>query len=149
MPINPDVKLGKNIKIPYPDLVNLYGCKLGDETFVGPFVEIQKGVVIGKKTRIGSHSFICEGVTIGKEVFVAHGVMFINDKFSDSKGYSDWKMRKTEICDKVRIGSNATILPVKVGEGAIIGAGAVVTKDVLPYSIVVGVPAKEMGKIKK
>lgn len=141
MPIKNDVHLGKDVKIPYPRLVNLYGCFLGEGVFIGPFVEIQSGVTVGKKSRISSHSFICEGVEIGEEVFVAHGVMFINDRFSDAKGRR-WTLRKTTVGDGVKIGSNATILPVKIGAGAIIGAGAVVTKNVAPRSIVKGNPAK-------
>jgi acetyltransferase-like isoleucine patch superfamily enzyme len=143
MPIKSDVKKGKGVKIPFPKLVNLYGCRLGKQVFVGPFVEIQKGVVIGEKSRVSSHSFICEGVEIGKEVFIAHGVMFINDKFSDSKKTGrGWKLRKTIVGDGVRIGSNATIFPVRIGKKSIIGAGAVVTKNVPPNSIVKGNPAK-------
>jgi acetyltransferase-like isoleucine patch superfamily enzyme len=142
MSIKSDVKKGKGVKIPFPKLVNLYGCRLGPGVFIGPFVEIQKGVIIGDKSRISSHSFICEGVEIGKDVFVAHGVMFINDRFSDSKKMGSWKLRKTIVEDGVRIGSNATILPVRIGKGSIIGAGAVVTKNVPPNSIVKGNPAK-------
>lgn len=141
MAIAKDVKIGKRVKIPFPELVNIYGCRLEDGVFVGPFVEIQKGVRVGQGSRISSHSFVCEGVVIGKKVFVAHGVMFINDKFSDAKGRG-WKLRKTYVGDGVKIGSNATILPVKIGKGSMIGAGAVVTKNVPPNSIVVGNPAK-------
>jgi acetyltransferase-like isoleucine patch superfamily enzyme len=120
--------------------VNLYECEIGDGSFIGPFVEIQKGVVIGKNTRISSHTFICEGVTIGDDCFVAHGCMFVNDKFTEHR--EDWLLRNTKVGNNVRIGSNATILPVTIGDGAIIGAGAVVTKDVPPNTTVVGVPAK-------
>lgn len=141
------VSLGRDVKIPYPDLVNLYGCILGDEVFVGPFVEVQKNVIIGNKTRISSHSFICEGVKIGEGVFVAHGVMFINDLF-DSYDTKSWKMRNTIIEDGVRIGSNATILPVKIGKNSIIGAGAVVTRDVPHGVIVAGNPARILRKVK-
>lgn len=141
MPIEVKVKLGENVKIPYPDLVNLYGCVLGDGVFVGPFVEIQKGVVVGNNSRISSHSFICEGVTIGENVFVAHGVMFINDKF-DSPDIKSWQIENVVVEDNVRIGSNATILPVRIGKNAIIGAGAVVTKNVPEGSVVVGNPAR-------
>lgn len=130
-----DCELGKKVKIMEP--VNVYGCKIGDGSFVGPFVEIQKGVEIGKNTRISSHTFICEGVTIGDDVFVAHGVMFVNDKFVD-----DNKMRPTEIGDGVKIGSGAVILPVKIGAGAVIGAGSVVTKDVPERAVVSGNPAQ-------
>lgn len=139
--ISKDVKIGKNVKIPYPELVNLYGCEIGDEVFIGPFVEIQKGAKIGARTRISSHSFICEGVNIGEDCFIAHGVMFINDKFSEEKG--KWVFRKTNVGNNVRIGSNATILPVKIKNNAIIGAGSVVTKDISENIIVMGNPARE------
>lgn len=141
MPVAKDVKKSKGVKIPHPDLVNLYGCILGENVFVGPFVEIQKGVVIGKNSRISSHSFVCEGVKIGEDVFVAHSVVFINDKF-DSKTIREWKMRKTVVGNNVRIGSNVSILPVKIGDGAVIGAGSVVTKDVPANAVVAGNPAK-------
>lgn len=153
MPIGPEVKMGEGVKIFYPELVNLYGCTLGKNVSIGPFVEIQKGVVIGDNTRISSHSFICEGVQIGKDVFIAHGVMFINDVFSDSQpmeeGEYDWKMNTTKVGDKVRIGSNSTILPVKIGKGAIIGAGSVVTKDVPAWTIVAGNPACILRRIRR
>ncbi len=148
MPIKSSVKKSKSVKIPYPSLVNLYGCKLGKDVFVGPFVEIQSGVTVGDRSRISSHSFICEGVTIGNDVFIAHGVMFINDKYSDSKG-KKWVLRKTLVGDGVRIGSNATILPVTIGKGAIIGAGAVITKDIPPGKIVAGNPARILRKRSK
>jgi len=118
---------------------NLYGCVLEDDVFVGPFVEIQKGVRVGARSRISSHSFLCEGVTLGEDVFVGHGVMFTNDKFVQEGAPPSFL--KTTIESKVRIGSGATLLPVTVGEGAVIGAGAVVTKDVAPYTVVVGNPA--------
>ena len=121
--------------------VNIYDCTIGEHCFIGPFVEIQQGVVIGNNTRISSHSFICEGVTIGDNTFVAHGVMFVNDIFSDSDNTDSWKLRKTVIGNNVRIGSNATILPVNIGDGSIIGAGSVVTKDVAAKAIVCGNPA--------
>jgi acetyltransferase-like isoleucine patch superfamily enzyme len=121
--------------------VNLYGCKIGENTFIGPFVEIQKNVTIGNRTRISSHSFVCDDVTIGDDCFVAHGVMFINDLF-DSPDIKSWIKRPTKIGNNVRIGSNATILPVDIGDNVIIGAGAVVTKDVPSNTIVKGNPAK-------
>ena len=138
-----NVILGKNTKVIEP--VNLYGCKIDDNTFIGPFVEIQSDVNIGKNTRISSHSFICSGVTIGDDVFVAHGVMFVNDKF-DSDSINEWEMKKTIVEDNVRIGSNATILPVRIGKNSINGAGSVVTKDVPANSTVVGNPAREINK---
>lgn len=133
-----DVIFGKNVQVINP--VNLYGCTLEDNVFVGPFVEIQKGVTIGENTRISSHSFICDGVKIGADCFIGHGVVFINDKFD--KPMEDWLKRETIVGYNVRIGSNATILPVKIGNNAIIGAGAVVTKDVPNNCVVVGNPAR-------
>lgn len=133
-----NVKMGENVKI--SPMVNLYGCELGDNCFIGPFVEIQSDVKIGNNTRISSHSFICEGVKIGENTFVAHGVMFVNDKFTEEK--EDWILRTTQIGDNVRIGSNATIMPVKIGNNVVIGAGAVVTKDIPDNTIVKGNPAK-------
>jgi len=140
------VKTGKRVVIMQPS--NLYECKLGDDCFVGPFVEIQKGVVIGKNCRIQSHSFICELVIIGNDCFIGHGVMFINDTFSDGKpaagDQSKWK--KTNIGNNVSIGSNATILPVSICDGAVIGAGAVVTKDIKKKGVYAGNPAKRLKK---
>ena len=133
-----NVKMGENVKI--FNLINLYGCELGDNCFIGPFVEIQSDVKIGNNTRISSHSFICEGVKIGKNVFVAHGVMFVNDKFTEER--DEWVLRTTQIGDNVRIGSNATIMPVKIGNNVVIGAGAVVTKDIPDNIVVKGNPAK-------
>ena len=137
-------EIGESVKIIEP--VNLYGCEIGEGSFIGPFVEIQSNATVGKNTRISSHSFICEGVVVGDDVFVAHGVMFINDKF-DSDTIENWTMRETIIEDGVRIGSNATILPVRVGKNSIIGAGSVVTKDVPPNSIVCGNPAHVVRSI--
>lgn len=129
---------GKNVKI--SNFTNLYDCELGDDVFVGPFVEIQSNVKVGKSTRISSHSFICSNVDIGENCFIAHGVMFTNDKFTESK--NNWIERPTKIGNGVRIGSNATILPVNIGDNVVIGAGAVVTKDIPNNSVVKGNPAK-------
>jgi acetyltransferase-like isoleucine patch superfamily enzyme len=137
-----DVRCGANVTIVEP--ANLYGCELGDDVFVGPFVEIQRGVTIGARTRIQSHAFVCELVTIGADCFIAHGVMFINDTFaigSPAKGRKDlW--RATAIGDRVSIGSNATIMPVRVASDVVIGAGAVVTKDLTTPGIYAGNPAR-------
>lgn len=136
-----DVRAGKGTVI--WNYTNLYGCTLGEFCMIGAFVEIQQGVTIGDRTRIQSHSFICEKVAIGKDCFIAHGVMFINDAFRDGRPAPDaagWE--KTILEDQVSIGSNATILPVRIGRGAVIGAGAVVTHDVPAGAIVVGNPAR-------
>ena len=138
-----DVEFGDGVMIIEP--VNLYGCKLADDVFVGPFVEIQRDVTIGKRTRIQSHSFICELVTIGADCFIAHGVMFINDLFATGgpapKGRRDlWA--ETKIGDHVSIGSNATILPVTICDHVVIGAGAVVTKDITEPGVYAGNPAR-------
>ena len=143
-----DVVTGENVKIVHP--VNLYGCTIGDDTFVGPFVEIQKNVTIGRKCKIQSHSFICEFVTIGDSVFIGHGVMFINDTFSSggpAGGNKDlWK--STNIGNNVSIGSNATIMPVSICDNVVIGAGSVVTKNIDRPGIYVGNPAKFLKEIK-
>lgn len=137
-----DVEFGTNIKIIEP--VNLYGCNVGSNTFIGPFVEIQKDVIIGDNCKIQSHSFICELVNIGNECFIGHGVKFVNDKFSTGKpAQGDKTMwRSTNIGDNVSIGSNATILPVKICNNVVVGAGAVVTKDITKSGIYAGNPAK-------
>lgn len=122
-------KIGKNVKIPYPNLVNLYNCEIGSGSFIGPFVEITKGVKIGKNCRIQSHSFICGGVIMGNRVFIGHGVMFINDKHPKANN-KDWILEKTLVGNDSSIGSNSTILPVKIGKNVLIGAGTVVTKNV-------------------
>ncbi len=125
------------------DFVNLYECEIGKDVFVGPFVEIQRGVKVGKGSKISSHSFLCEGVMIGENCFVAHGVIFTNDLFdADLPNAGGCTLRQTVIGNHVRIGSNATILPVRIGDHAIIGGGAVVTRDVPPGAIVAGVGAR-------
>ncbi len=153
--IAPDVKLGENVRI-YA-FVNLYGCEIGDDTKIGTFVEIQKGARIGNRVKISSHTFICEGVTVEDEVFVGHGVMFINDKYPRSttdagqlQTEDDWICTPTLIKKGASIGSNATILcGVTVGEGAIVGAGSVVTHDVPSGVVVVGNPAHVIRFINK
>jgi acetyltransferase-like isoleucine patch superfamily enzyme len=136
-----DVQFGQGVTIVQP--VNLYECQLDDNSFVGPFVEIQKGVHIGARSRIQSHTFICELVSIGSDCFVGHGVMFINDLFSNGKPDPDPKSWKsTHVGNHVSIGSNATILPVNICDKVVIGAGAVVTKDILKPGVYAGNPAK-------
>ena len=148
------VILGENVSL--QDFINLYGCRIGDNTKIGPFVEIQKNVTVGRNCKIQSHSFLCEGVSIEDEAFIGHGVMFINDRYPRSATASgalqteaDWKVVPTVIKKGASIGSNATILcGITVGEGAIVGAGSVVTKDVPPRTIVAGNPAKVIRKIR-
>jgi len=149
MPIAPDVKLGADVKIFHPALVNLYGCTVGSETKVGAFVEIQKNASIGARCKISSHTFVCEGVTIEDEVFVGHGVMFINDRCPRATAdgalqtEADWQVVPTRVKRGASIGSGAVILcGVTIGERALIGAGAVVTHDVPPDAVVAGVPAR-------
>jgi UDP-2-acetamido-3-amino-2,3-dideoxy-glucuronate N-acetyltransferase len=156
MPVNEDVKLGANVKIFHPQLVNLYGCQIDDDTKIGTFVEIQKNATIGKRCKISSHSFVCEGVVIEDEVFVGHGVMFTNDLYPRSTNLdgslqteADWVVVETRIERGASIGSNATILAgLTIGTYALIGAGAVVTHDVAAYAIVAGVPARVVGDVR-
>ena len=153
--IAPDVKLGQNVKL--SKFINLYGCEIGDESKIGAFVEIQKNASVGKRCKISSHTFICEGVTIEDNVFIGHGVMFINDSYprataadGNLQTEADWKVERTVVKKGASIGSGATILSnVSIGENAIVGAGSVVTKDVPSGSIVVGNPAKVLRHIDK
>lgn len=137
-----DVQFGANVTIVEP--VNIYGCKIGDNVFVGPFVEIQKSVTIGSGTRVQSHAFICELVSIGEDCFIGHGVIFVNDLFAmggSARGRKElWK--STHIGNRVAIGSNATILPVSICDDVVIGAGAVVTRDIVKPGIYMGNPAR-------
>ena len=136
------VTFGENVVIVHP--VNLYGCVIGDDVFIGPFVEIQRGVVIGRRTRVQSHSFVCELVSIGDDCVIAHGVMFINDPFAGggpARG-DRRKWKPTTIGTRVSIGSNATILPVNVCDDVVIGAGSVVTKDIVTPGVYAGNPAR-------
>ena len=150
--IAPDVKLGKGVKL--SKFINMYGCEVGDDTKIGAFVEIQKGASVGRRCKISSHTFICEGVTIEDNVFIGHGVMFINDIYPRATANgalqteADWKVERTVIKNGASIGTGATILAsVTIGENAIVGAGSVVTKNVPASSIVAGNPAKVLRKI--
>lgn len=142
-----DVEFGRDVKVVRP--VNLYGCRIGDGCFVGPFVEIQRGAVVGRGTRVQSHSFICELVTIGADCFIGHGVKFVNDTFATggpARGdRSLW--RATTVGDRVSIGSNATILPVRIADDVVIGAGAVVTRDLTERGVYAGNPARLMRRL--
>jgi UDP-2-acetamido-3-amino-2,3-dideoxy-glucuronate N-acetyltransferase len=157
MPISDNVRLGEGVMIPQPQLVNLYGCSVGAGSRVGAFVEIQKNAHIGQRCKISSHTFICEGVTVEDEVFVGHGVMFINDIFpkaanddGGAQSEADWTVVPTLVKRRASIGSNATIMGgITIGEGALVGAGAVVTKDVPDFAVVAGVPAKVVGDTRK
>ena len=138
-----DVVFGERVTVVRP--ANLYECKIGDDCFIGPFVEVQRGVAIGRKTRIQSHAFVCELVTIGEECFIGHGVMFINDPMRSGRPTFDPKAgvwKETRIGNRVSIGSNATILPVSVCDDVLIGAGAVVTKDIREPGVYAGNPAR-------
>ena len=157
MPIDSSVVLGKRVAIYHESLVNLYGCRVGDDTKIGAFVEIQKNAVVGSRCKISSHTFVCEGVTIEDEVFVGHGVMFVNDRYPRAtnpdgslQSEADWSVLPTKVCRGASIGSNATILPnLTIGEHALVGAGAVVTRDVPAFAIVAGVPARVVGSTQR
>ena len=156
MPIAGSVVLGEDVVVHHPSLVNLYGCRIGDQTRIGSFVEIQKHAVIGARCKISSHSFICEGVTLGDEVFIGHGVVFTNDRYPRAatpdgrlQGDRDWQVIPTRVGRGASIGSHATLLPgIVVGEHALVGAGSVVTRDVPTYAVVVGVPARVVGSMR-
>jgi acetyltransferase-like isoleucine patch superfamily enzyme len=142
-----DVHFGKNVRVVTP--VNLYGCTVGDDSFIGPFVEIQRDVVIGKRTRIQSHAFICELVTIGDECFISHGAMFINDMFTTGGPAGQRHLwRSTKLGNHVSVGTNATILPVSICDHVVIGAGAVVTRDIVESGIYAGNPARLLRRLK-
>lgn len=149
--IAPDVRLGRDVRL--FAFVNLYGCSVGDETKIGTFVEVQKGVSIGRRCKISSHTFICEGVTIEDEVFIGHGVLFTNDRHpratnddGELQTEADWQVVPTRVCRGASIGSGAVILcGVTIGERALVGAGAVVTRDVPPGAVVAGVPARALA----
>jgi acetyltransferase-like isoleucine patch superfamily enzyme len=151
--IKEDVKLGKDVRL--STFINLYGCEIGDETKIGAFVEIQKNATVGKRCKISSHTFICEGVTIEDNVFIGHGVMFVNDMYPRATApggtlqtEQDWKVEKTLVKKGASIGTGVTVLAnVTIGEDAIVGAGAVVTRDVSPGTIVAGNPARVLRRV--
>jgi UDP-2-acetamido-3-amino-2,3-dideoxy-glucuronate N-acetyltransferase len=157
MPIAADVRLGEGVKIFQPDQVNLYGCAIGSGTKVGAFVEIQKNASVGARCKVSSHTFICEGVTIEDEVFVGHGVMFINDLYPRATNEdgslqteTNWRVVHTLVKRRASIGSNATVLAgITIGEHALVGAGAVVSHDVPDFAIVAGVPARVIGDVRE
>ncbi|MFQ5948845.1 MAG: acyltransferase [Acidimicrobiia bacterium] len=151
--IAPDVILGERVRL--SPFINLYGCEIGDETTIGPFVEVQRGAAVGARCKLSSHSFVCEGVTIDDECFIGHGVTFINDRYprattgqGEMQGPDDWTLMPTRVERRASIGSGSTILGgVTIGEGALVGAGSVVTKDVPPGMLAVGAPARVVGPV--
>jgi UDP-2-acetamido-3-amino-2,3-dideoxy-glucuronate N-acetyltransferase len=156
LPVHPSTRLGNNVRIVSESLVNLYGCQIGDETLIGPFVEIQSGVTVGNRCKIQSHSFLCEGVLLENEVFVGHGVMFTNDlwpRATNEDGallsMAGWRLMRTVVKERASIGNGATILPVTIGDGALVAAGAVVTRDVAAHAIVAGNPARVIGDVRE
>lgn len=156
MPISSDVIIGSGVRVIHPELVNIFGCSVGDDTMIGPFVEVQRGAQIGQRCKIQSHSFICEGVTIDDEVFVGHGVMFTNDRWPRAagldgklKGGDDWVLETTYVGKGASIGSGATILPgLRIGSRALVAAGAVVTRDVPDFALVIGSPARIVADVR-
>jgi UDP-2-acetamido-3-amino-2,3-dideoxy-glucuronate N-acetyltransferase len=156
MAVAENVRLGKNVAMHHKELINLYGCQIGDDTKIGAFVEIQKNAFIGSGCKISSHTFVCEGVIIEDEVFIGHGVMFINDRYprATSNGKlqteEDWKVIETRVKKGASIGSGVVVMcGVTVGEKALIGAGAVITEDIPDFAIAVGVPARVTGDIRQ
>jgi UDP-2-acetamido-3-amino-2,3-dideoxy-glucuronate N-acetyltransferase len=152
--VHPSVRLARDVRIVNADLVNIYGCEIGAQTLIGPFVEIQRGASVGARCKIQSHSFVCEGVTIEDGVFIGHGVMFTNDLWpratnDDGLPREDgWVLSKTLVKTCASVGNGATILPVTIGEGALVAAGAVVTRDVPAHAIVAGNPARVIGDVR-
>jgi len=155
MPIAKNVVLAADVSVTHPDLVNLYGCSIGEKTRIGPFVEIQKNATVGARCKVSSHTFICEGVTIEDECFIGHNVCFINDRYPAATAAHgqlqtdhDWEVIPIRVCRGASIGSGAVIMcGVTIGEGALVGAGAVVTRDVPPRQIVAGVPARAVRSL--
>lgn len=151
--IAPDVRLGEGVEIHEP--VNLYGCSIGDGTRIGAFVEIQRNAAVGRRCKVSTHTFICEGVTIEDECFIGHHVVFVNDPYPAAvtaegqlQGADDWRVVETQVCRRASIGSGAVILcGVTIGEGALVGAGSVVTRDVEPFTVVAGNPARVLRKL--
>jgi UDP-2-acetamido-3-amino-2,3-dideoxy-glucuronate N-acetyltransferase len=154
VPVDPSTQVGQGVRIYYPQLVNIYGAAVGDDTRIGPFVEIQRGAIIGARCKIQSHVFIPEGVVIEDEVFIGHGVMFTNDFWPRAVDEqrrmidADWTLSPTLVKRCAAIGSGVTLLPVTVGEASLVGAGSVVTRDVPDYAIVAGNPAQVVGDIR-